>query len=195
MSDHDSRDKLVRTASRLFRRKGYSGVGLAEILAEAKLPKGSLYHHFPGGKRELADAATRWAGKWLEALLNRSFGAAESFEAGALRVCEAIASAVTSETHVPACPVLSILQAVPIEPELRVTAQEVYGRWTDCIEAHASRFGHPTPREAAFVLHIKLQGAWIVAFAQQSNQPFSLLAEDLRCAVQRRPAGTAVKPG
>lgn len=195
MNEHDSRDILVRTASRLFRQKGYSGVGLAEILAEAKLPKGSLYYHFPGGKRELADAATRWAGKWLEALLNRSFGAAGSFEAGALQVCEAVASAVTSETHVPACPVLSILQAAPIESELRVTAQEVYGRWTDCIEAHATRLHHPAPREAAFSLHIKLQGAWVVAFAQQSSQPFSLLAEELRRAKGTLPAGEAESQG
>ena len=53
MSDHNSRETLVRAASRLFRQKGYSGVGLTEILKEAGLPKGSLYYHFPGGKAEL----------------------------------------------------------------------------------------------------------------------------------------------
>ena len=56
MSDPTSRDKLIRTASNLFRQKGYSGVGLSELLKEAGLPKGSLYYHFPGGKRQLAEA-------------------------------------------------------------------------------------------------------------------------------------------
>ncbi|WP_333696765.1 TetR/AcrR family transcriptional regulator, partial [Phaeobacter italicus] len=65
MSSNENRDKLIRTASRLFRSKGYDGVGLKEILAAADLPKGSLYYHFPGGKVELADAATRWAGDWV----------------------------------------------------------------------------------------------------------------------------------
>lgn len=184
MDDLDTRDRLVRVASGLFRRKGYSGVGLAEILTEAGLPKGSLYYHFPGGKQELADAATRWAGRWLEALLDKIFAGADSFAAGALAVCEAIAAAVTSEAHVPACPVLSILQAAPVEPRLRVTAQEVYGRWTDCIAAHAARLGQVNPREDAFLLHIKLQGAWVMAFAQQSNAPFVLLATELRRACQ-----------
>ena len=183
MSDHNSRETLVRAASRLFRQKGYSGVGLTEILKEAGLPKCSLYYHFPGGKAELADAATRWAAAWLEGLLNRTFGAATRFEGGALATCEAIATAVASESHVPACPVLSILQAAPVEPALQATAQEVYGRWTDCLEAHAVRLGHPDPRAAAFVLHIKLQGAWVIAFAQQSNAPFAALAEDLRRSV------------
>lgn len=190
MTGSDSREKLVRAASKLFRQKGYSGVGLAEILAEAKLPKGSLYHHFPGGKKELADAATRWAGARVEKVLNTTFGEAENFEAGALAVCEVIAAAVASEGHVPACPVFSILQAVPTEPELRFTAEDVYDRWTDCIAAHAVRFGHPTPREAAFSLHIRLQGAWVVAFARQSTAPFAMLADDLRRAAHRRSTDT-----
>lgn len=183
MTELDSREKLLRTASRLFRQKGYSGVGLAEILSEARLPKGSLYHHFPGGKQELAEAATRWAGSWLEALLERTFETATSYEAGALAVCEAIASAVTSEGHVPACPVLSILQAAPVEPRLQITAQEVYARWTDCIARHAARLGSANPQSEAFLLHIKLQGAWVMAFAQQSSAPFLLLAAELGRAI------------
>ncbi|MGD9864998.1 MAG: TetR family transcriptional regulator, partial [Pseudodonghicola sp.] len=61
MDDSSSRDRLIRAASGLFRRRGYAGVGVSEILTVAELPKGSLYHHFPGGKRELAEAATLWA--------------------------------------------------------------------------------------------------------------------------------------
>lgn len=40
-----------------LRSKGYHGVGLSELLAKAQAPKGVLYHHFPGGKSELAVAA------------------------------------------------------------------------------------------------------------------------------------------
>lgn len=179
MTNQSSRNKLIRTASRLFRQKGYSGVGLSEILKETGLPKGSLYYHFPNGKRALAEAATRWAGEWLETLLDQNFSKADSFEVGALEVCDAISTAVTSQTRVPACPVLSILQAAPMEPLLQVTAEEVYDGWSRCIERHAKRLGHPKPSEAAFSLHCKLQGAWIIAFAQQSNAPFLMLRNEL----------------
>lgn len=37
--------------------KGYLGVGLTELLEVAQAPKGVLYHHFPGGKAELAVAS------------------------------------------------------------------------------------------------------------------------------------------
>ncbi|MBB3987910.1 TetR family transcriptional regulator [Sulfitobacter sp. BDSS02] len=183
MSDPTSRDRLIRAASNLFRQKGYSGVGLSEILKEAGLPKGSLYYHFPKGKQELAEAATRWAGAWLERLLDATFAQAESFDQGALMVCETISAEVASQTHVSACPVLSILQAAPLEPQLQITAQDVYGSWTKCIEKHAKRMGSPQPEEAAFSLHCKLQGAWVIAFAQQSNAAFTQLARELRAKI------------
>jgi TetR/AcrR family transcriptional repressor of lmrAB and yxaGH operons len=40
-----------------LRTRGYHGVGLNELLAAAHAPKGVLYHHFPGGKAELAVCA------------------------------------------------------------------------------------------------------------------------------------------
>lgn len=52
-----TRDRLVQAATRLFRQRGYDGTGLTEILTEAGVPKGSLYHHFPEGKADLACAA------------------------------------------------------------------------------------------------------------------------------------------
>lgn len=53
---HPTRLRLIAVATRLFQQRGYHAVGLAEILALAEAPKGSLYHHFPAGKRELAEA-------------------------------------------------------------------------------------------------------------------------------------------
>lgn len=53
---HPTRLRLLKVATRLFQQRGYHAVGLAEILALSEAPKGSLYHHFPGGKPELAEA-------------------------------------------------------------------------------------------------------------------------------------------
>ncbi|MFN3818792.1 TetR/AcrR family transcriptional regulator [Blastomonas sp.] len=68
-SVHPTRLRLLQVATRLFQQRGYHAVGLAEILALAEAPKGSLYHHFPGGKPELAEACiTRIAASTLSAL-------------------------------------------------------------------------------------------------------------------------------
>jgi TetR/AcrR family transcriptional repressor of nem operon len=46
-----SRERLVRTAARLFLASSYQTVGVNEICAEAKVQKGSFYHFFPSKRR------------------------------------------------------------------------------------------------------------------------------------------------
>ena len=47
------RERMVRSAAQLMRRKGVSGTGMREIVVDADAPRGSLQHYFPGGKEEL----------------------------------------------------------------------------------------------------------------------------------------------
>lgn len=179
MKSSENYTLLLKTASRLFRQRGYSGVGLNEILAQAGLPKGSLYYHFPGGKPELAAAATRWAGRAIETHIDTRFSAAPGFRQGAAAVCLAIADVIDSADHILACPVMSVLPAATTEPALREAASQVYADWTACLHRHAMRFGVTDPRRAALDLHMRLQGAWVLAYAEESAGPFRFLAENL----------------
>ncbi len=52
-----TRDRLIAAMIDALQRRGLHGVGLTELLHAAQAPKGVLYHHFPGGKAELAEAA------------------------------------------------------------------------------------------------------------------------------------------
>lgn len=42
----DTRQHILDTAQTLMARKGYTAVGLNEVLSEAGVPKGSFYHYF-----------------------------------------------------------------------------------------------------------------------------------------------------
>ncbi len=66
-----TRERLVQAMSRALQQRGYHGVGLAELLAEADAPKGVLYHHFPGGKQALAVAAIEATAAHISASLDR----------------------------------------------------------------------------------------------------------------------------
>jgi AcrR family transcriptional regulator len=48
-----SRRRLVDTALRLFVEQGYAATPISQILDEAGMARGALYHHFPDGKQEL----------------------------------------------------------------------------------------------------------------------------------------------
>src|SRR3546814_14245285 len=58
--------------AKLMSRRGYAGVGLNEIVEKSGAPKGSLYHHFPEGKEQLAVAALDWAAACFSATLTEA---------------------------------------------------------------------------------------------------------------------------
>jgi TetR/AcrR family transcriptional repressor of nem operon len=51
----DARDRILRSAARLFVERSYHAVGVDELCAAADVRKGSFYHYF-GSKSELAKA-------------------------------------------------------------------------------------------------------------------------------------------
>ena len=64
-----TRDEIVDAAISLFRRQGVSATGIDEMCRRAGVTKGVFAHHFPGGKRELLDAAVERNGRDVRTLL------------------------------------------------------------------------------------------------------------------------------
>jgi AcrR family transcriptional regulator len=50
------KSQVVDSLVRAFRRNGYDGASLSRLSEETGLRRASLYHHFPGGKEEMARA-------------------------------------------------------------------------------------------------------------------------------------------
>ncbi|SFU52084.1 TetR/AcrR family transcriptional regulator [Pseudoduganella namucuonensis] len=57
-----NRERIVETAARLFREKGYDGIGVADLMKAAGLTHGGFYGHFGSKEDLLAEAC----GKALE---------------------------------------------------------------------------------------------------------------------------------
>jgi TetR/AcrR family transcriptional repressor of lmrAB and yxaGH operons len=55
----DSRERMVRSAASLISSKGVSATSFSDVLEGSGAPRGSIYHHFPGGKEQLATEAVR----------------------------------------------------------------------------------------------------------------------------------------
>ena len=166
-----TKDRLIRAAANLFRTRGYHGVGLADVLAEAQAPKGSLYHHFPNGKSDLAIAAANWASDEMLRLVATSFDGAETFEAGATTLCYKLAK-LFDITGWDTCPVANILFEGPDNNAFRAHAGHIYDGWIAEVLDHAERLGlsESDARARAEHLFVLIQGGWMLARARRSSE-------------------------
>src|ERR1700723_2816064 len=68
------RQRMIERTAVLLAKKGLQGTSFSEVLEASGAPRGSLYHHFPGGKDELVLAALTVAGDRASSLLSLQRG-------------------------------------------------------------------------------------------------------------------------
>jgi TetR/AcrR family transcriptional repressor of lmrAB and yxaGH operons len=170
----DAKSRFTDTAALLFRRRGYNGVGLAEIIEAADAPKGSFYHHFPGGKEELAEQALRRSAGRFGKTVDQVFGEAGSFAQGVETLYGMVAGWFEGSDWRDGCPMTSIiLDTVPSSTRIHEATREALDGWVGSIAGHAERFGVEGDRRAlALRILIGLEGAWILARVVRSAEPF-----------------------
>ena len=61
-----SKDEVLDRLTKTFRTSGYDGASLARLSESTGIGRSSLYHYFPGGKEEMAQAVLAHANAWLE---------------------------------------------------------------------------------------------------------------------------------
>ncbi len=169
-SKQTTKIRLIETAARLFREQGYHGTGLTEILSESRAPKGSLYHHFPAGKSDLALAAADWASQGMLKIIDDSFLPAENFKQGATTFCYKLGKLFDLYPDWRGCPVASMLFDGETNESFLKYSDKIYTDWYDATQAHALRLGHPEERAAgdAEALLLMIQGGWMIARSRQS---------------------------
>lgn len=59
------RDDVIPMLAEVFRAYGFEGASLARISEGTRLGKGSIYHFFPGGKEEMAEAVLAQVDAWF----------------------------------------------------------------------------------------------------------------------------------
>jgi TetR/AcrR family transcriptional repressor of lmrAB and yxaGH operons len=173
------KDMIVRTAMRLFREQGYASTGLQQILAESGAPKGSLYHYFPGGKEELAEAAVRLAGTLIAEML---MGHAERCKTSAAFVrayCATMADWMEQSEFRSGCPIATtMLETAPNSRTLTAAGNEAIDRWIAIIATVFERDGRSKAqsRAKAQTLIASIEGALLLARIRQSTKPIMDIA-------------------
>jgi len=71
----DARRKMIESAVTLLAMRGLQGTAFSDVLERSGAPRGSIYHHFPGGKDQLVEAAIAASGQRTVQILDAVEGA------------------------------------------------------------------------------------------------------------------------
>jgi AcrR family transcriptional regulator len=183
---------MVASAAELLARRGLQATSFSEVLERSGAPRGSVYHHFPGGKDELVGSALDLAGGRAIEVLERKAGApAEEMAAWFLHIWREV---LIRSNYDAGCAVLAVTVAAD-SPELRDHAAEVFRTWRRRL-AELLEQGGLGPRDAdrfAATLIASSEGAVALSRAEQSLEPFDLVRDQLLEQV-RTLAGRSPEP-
>ncbi|WP_280401836.1 TetR/AcrR family transcriptional regulator [Nocardia carnea] len=172
------RAAMIRSAISLIRRRGVAAVSFADVLEASGAPRGSVYHHFPGGKSQLITEATRVAGARVTGELTRVLGTPET--AAALRsLAETLARGLDRGDYAIGCPIAAA--ALGNEPDAVAAAGATFDSWRDLIAEKLVRDGAAAPRarSVAVLVVSALEGALIVARTERDPAALDTVVAEL----------------
>jgi len=177
-----SRERMVRAAVELFQKRGYAATSFNDVIEHSGAPRGSIYHHFPRGKEQLAQEAVRWYAERVARRLESAVAAASATEAVELFVTGARDGLVASG-FMAGCAVAGVaLDVGPGEDALRSSVAEAFERWRQILAEVFRRRG-ATPAQARrlsrFVV-AAVEGALILSRADRTVQPLDDVGVELR---------------
>ena len=160
-----SRAALIDTAATLFRRQGYAATGLNQILDEAGVKPGSLYHHFPQGKQQLAAAVVDGTGAAIEQLLRRFLASDLPVADIVDRWVDLLVGGLTADRR-DGCPIEPIAtESVNASPLVREASARAFTGWCTAIEERLRAEGWPAAeaKNIAVAVISLVEGALILS--------------------------------
>src|SRR5438477_1831650 len=161
-----TRDRIVGSTAELFRRQGYTGTGLKQIVASANAPFGSLYHFFPGGKEQLAEEVIRRSGHFFLLLGDAFFDPAPDPVTGVADFFAGAAETLRQTDYADACPIATVaLEVASSNDTLRQATADVFESWIEGAAVYMAAHGIDGDRGRALAITVIaiLEGAFILS--------------------------------
>lgn len=164
-------EALIARLACVFRESGYVAASLAALSQAAGLKRASLYHRFPGGKRQMAEevlaAALDWLGEHVVAPLRGAGAPAERLAAATAAIDRFYDSGSQ------AC-LLNMLSAPRGDGPFESAIKSAFRTLIDALAALARDAGFPAADAAARAERVVmlLQGSLVLSRGLGSRKPF-----------------------
>lgn len=178
----DTRARMILSAALLIREHGVNGTSIPKVLEHSKGPRGSVAHHFPGGRTELLTEALRFAAATMMGALSRRRDAgaspAELFDF----LTGFFTDQLASTDFTAGCPVGAAAQDAYDDPAIGPVVAEIIEEWIGFVADSLVEAG--SSREEADDLALfgitALEGAILVSRVQRSVRPLEVMRARIR---------------
>ncbi len=179
----DARRKMVVGAAQLLARRGLQDTSFSQVLEHTGAPRGSIYHHFPNGKDELVAAAIDLAGAHAIQLMEAAEGSSATEITG--HFIGLWRQVLTQSDLQAGCSVLAVTIATD-STDLLAHAATVFRTWrlrlSELLELGG--LGQADAVRFAATLIAAMEGAVVLSRAEQTMDPFELVAAQLLADVE-----------
>jgi TetR/AcrR family transcriptional repressor of lmrAB and yxaGH operons len=171
---------MIESAALLMRERGVEATSFSEVLSHSGAPRGSIYHHFPAGKAQLIEEATRYAGDFIAAGL-----AAALADDDPVRAVGVFASTwrqvLRGSDFAAGCPVVAATLEGERASQARDAAGLAFSRWEDLLATAIEEHGpsRERARSLATLTIAAIEGAIVLARAQRSSAPLERVTDEL----------------
>lgn len=169
----ETRTRLIRAMQYFLATRGFHGIGLTELLIKAKAPKGVMYHHFPGGKTELALVAIEESTQAMLRQLDKALAkTADTSDAVALWFDGSI-KLLSQDNFEMGCPLATVaLESTSEDLELRQAIARSFSQLRDALSRVFEKQTDPAhAKQLAALFVAAYEGALMQARVAQSAKP------------------------
>lgn len=186
---------MVVSAALLIRERGAHPTAIADVLEHSGAPRGSAYHHFPGGRTQLLCEAVDYAGEYVAARLGANASALDALD----ELFEDYRKQLRRSDFRAGCPVVAVAVEAgdPAKPDqakpVIERAAAAFARWREVIEQRLVGDGVPAENAGPLAMLVlsSFEGAIVIARASRDLGPLDMVHDQLRSLIsaQTRPTG------
>ena len=178
---------MLVSAAELLRERGAAAVTVDAVLNRSGAPRGSVYHHFPGGRAQILREALQFAGDEIAARIDAAAG--DSGTALLRQFADMWREALLNSDYSAGCPVLAAaIGSGADEQQLASLASEIFARWRHASTQAYIREGFE-PGEASALADTAIaamEGAVVLCRSTRSLDPLNEVAQQLEFLIKAR---------
>jgi TetR/AcrR family transcriptional regulator, lmrAB and yxaGH operons repressor len=181
-----ARERMLSAASRLLQYQGVEATGVLQVLAEAHAPRGSLYHHFPGGKAQLVTEALELNAEQATQLLVDVIERTPDAAAALHEFAEGLAAGLVSTDFQGGCPIsTAILEQAATNDTVADIGDRAFDSLREIIGNELRQLGVGESDDLALLCVAAFEGALILARAKRDVAPIHGVARMLTNIFER----------